>query len=261
MITQLLENKQQVPHEFNKVAQRYDFATHMSQGYQEDLDYSATLMGLSGSEQVLDLCCGTGKSTLACLQVLPHGGVTGVDNSSGMLSVADAKLQREAQEGRVDLHLCDAMELDFPDASFDAVFMAYGLRNMPDYGRALEGISRVLRPGGVLCIHDYSLAPGWWTRLYWAILGYGFIVPFCTLLSGSADIYLYLIRSVLTFPSPQSIEALCLEHGFTTATTHRHRSWRRPILHTIVARKAGGQPAPRPKSPAQKQAAMPVFGF
>ncbi|MBS1684944.1 MAG: class I SAM-dependent methyltransferase [Bacteroidetes bacterium] len=238
MITSLLTNKQQVPHEFNKVARRYDFATYLSQGYQEDLDYSATLMGLSGTEQVLDLCCGTGKSTLACLQVLPQGTITGVDNSSGMLSVADAKLQSEIETGRVSLHLGDAMELDFPDASFDAVFMAYGLRNMPDYARALEGISRVLRPGGVLCIHDYSLAPGWWVRLYWAVLGYGFIVPFCTLLSGSADIYLYLIRSVLTFLSPQRIEQLCLDHGFTQAATHRHKSWRRPILHTIIARRA-----------------------
>lgn len=237
-MTPLLLNKQQVPYEFNKVARRYDFATHLSQGYQEDLDYSATLMDLSGTEQVLDLCCGTGKSTLACLQVLPQGTVTGVDNSAGMLDVAGAKLQAQMQEGRVALQLRDAMHLDFPDASFDAVFMAYGLRNMPDYGRALEGISRVLRPGGVLCIHDYSLAPGWWVRLYWAILGYGFIVPFCTLLSGSADIYLYLIRSVLAFPSPRSIEALCRQHGFTEARTYRHRSWRRPILHTIVARKA-----------------------
>ena len=63
----LIENKAFVPKEFNKISKKYDWATKMSQGYQDDLDASARRMNLRGDEKLLDLCCGTGKSTMACL--------------------------------------------------------------------------------------------------------------------------------------------------------------------------------------------------
>ena len=62
--TILLTNKKIVPKEFNKIAARYDLATSMSHGYQSDLERSASFLLLKGDESVLDLCCGTGKSTL-----------------------------------------------------------------------------------------------------------------------------------------------------------------------------------------------------
>ena len=65
--TNLLENKKSVPYEFNNVAKKYDFATFLSQGYQKDLLLSVERMNLNGNEYIADLCCGTGKSTLACI--------------------------------------------------------------------------------------------------------------------------------------------------------------------------------------------------
>jgi len=62
----LMQNKTQVPLEFNRIAQRYDLATFLSQGYQRDLQTSVDRMGLKGNELLADLCCGTGKSTIAC---------------------------------------------------------------------------------------------------------------------------------------------------------------------------------------------------
>jgi ubiquinone/menaquinone biosynthesis methyltransferase len=232
---QLIDNKVFVPKEFNKVSASYDFATRMSQGYQDDLDTSALRMHLRGDEKLLDLCCGTGKSTLACLHQLPNGTIVGVDNSEGMLHEARNKFATEIKDGKLSFILRDAMELDFPDASFDAVFMAYGLRNMPDYDRAVKGIYRILKPGGKICIHDYSLADHFFARLYWAILGYGFIVPFCTVMSGSSRIYTYLIKSVLTFLNPSQISELLLKNGFENVSVEPHASWRRPILHSVIA--------------------------
>jgi len=127
------------------------------------------------------------------------------------------------------------MHLDFPDHSFDAVFMAYGLRNMPDYEKSIQGIHRILKPGGKLCIHDYSLADSFFARAYWFTLGYGFIVPFCTIMSGSAKIYTYLVRSVLTFLNPQQIKALLEKNGFENVSVEPHASWRKPILHSVIA--------------------------
>ncbi len=91
----LIENKAAVPKEFNRIAKRYDLATAMSQGYQTDPNYSARLLNLKGNEQVLDLCCGTGKSTKAILQYITTGKVTGIDNSEGMLEQANKKFRNE----------------------------------------------------------------------------------------------------------------------------------------------------------------------
>ena len=232
---QLIEHKALVPKEFNKVSKSYDFATRMSQGYQDDLDTSAQRMNLKGDEYLLDLCCGTGKSTLACLKQLPTGRIVGVDNSEGMLLEARKKFAPEVSAGKTTFILNDAMHLDFPDNTFDAVFMAYGLRNMPDYAKAVQGIHRILKPGGKFCIHDYSLDDSFFAKVYWSILGYGFIVPFCTAMSGSSKIYTYLIKSVLTFLQPKQIKTLLESNGFEQVVTQPHASWRKPILRSVVA--------------------------
>ncbi|MBL7777981.1 MAG: class I SAM-dependent methyltransferase [Chitinophagales bacterium] len=236
---QLIHQKSEVPKEFNRVSKSYDFATKMSQGYQDDLIASAKRMNLTGNEKLLDLCCGTGKSTLACLNELPSGTIVGVDNSEGMLREANKKFSNEIQTGKISFVLRDAMQLDFADNSFDAVFMAYGLRNMPDYDKAIKGIHRILKPGGKLCIHDYSLNENIFAKIYWAVLGYGFILPFCTLMSGSANIYLYLIKSVLSFLSPKQITNLLEQNGFTQVVAEPHNSWRKPILHSVIGIKKG----------------------
>ena len=231
---QLIKNKSFVPKEFNKISASYDVATSMSHGYQDDLDTSARRMNLKGNEKLLDLCCGTGKSTLACLKQLPNGKIVGVDNSEGMLLEANNKFEKEVAEGKLSFILNDAMHLDFADNTFDAVFMAYGLRNMPDYEKAIQGIHRILKPGGKICIHDYSLADNIFAKLYWAVLGYGFILPFCTIMSGSSKIYSYLIKSVLTFLNPEQISALLEKNGFENVSAEPHSNWRRPILHSVI---------------------------
>lgn len=232
---QLLENKQVVPKEFNKVAAKYDFATSMSQGYQEDLNRSGDLLQLKGNETVLDVCCGTGKSTLAFRDKITTGKIICIDNSEGMLEVAAQKFAVEIANGKIELSLQDAMQLNLPDNSVDAIFMAYGLRNMPDYVRCIQNLHRILKPGGQLVIHDYSLKETWYAKPLWAVLGYGFIVPFCTVVSGSARIYTYLVKSVLHFLHPSQIQSLLSNNGFQLVEIHTHASWRNAILHSFRA--------------------------
>ena len=233
----LIENKAQVPKEFNKVSAMYDFATYLSQGYQEDLDNSASWLMLKGDERVLDVCCGTGKSTAACLKHITTGSIIGVDNSEGMLKEANKKFASEIAAGKVNFELQDAMHLDFEAESFDAIFMAYGLRNMPDYEKSLEILYKLLKPGGRLCIHDYSLANKGWAKAYWGVLSYGFIVPFCSILSRSTKIYTYLAKSVLTFLTPPEVEAKMKNSCFQNIQVKGHKSWRSPILHTFIGEK------------------------
>ncbi|MFQ3619371.1 MAG: class I SAM-dependent methyltransferase [Spirochaetales bacterium] len=235
----LLQAKEVVPAEFDHIATRYDGITSLSQGYFSDLQLSVSRMRLKGGEYVLDLCCGTGKSTKACLEALPRGRVLGVDNSEQMLAVAKEKFCREIAAGQVAFLKQDAMNLQFPDNTFDGIFMAYGLRNMPDYIQCLKGVFRVLKPGGILGVHEYSLVDKPYARVYWKLLGYGLILPLSTVFTGNSLIFKYLIKSVLQFPSPLAVVKLLEKVGFIQIETLPLTSWRAPILHTFIAKKPG----------------------
>jgi ubiquinone/menaquinone biosynthesis methyltransferase len=234
----LIKNKKAVPKAFNRIAKHYDFATGMSQGYQSDLDRSAGLLQLKGDEWILDCCCGTGKSSASVLPFIKTGKIIGIDNSEGMLEEARKKFYPEMVAGKLEFQLQDAMELNFLPQTFDAIFVAYGLRNMPDYQNYIRQLFGLLKPGGKLVIHDYSLANTWYAKPLWGILGWGFIVPFCTIVSGSSKIFRYLIKSVFSFLRPNEVVELLSANGFTKVSAQPHKGWRAPILHAFYAEKA-----------------------
>ena len=232
----LIKNKKEVPSEFNRIAKRYDLATFLSQGYQKDLQTSVDRMNLNGNEHLADLCCGTGKSTIACLHNLPNGKVIGIDNSDGMLEAAREKLNPKFGNN-VTFVQQDVMNLDLGDNSLDAIFMAYGIRNMPDFEKCVRNLQRVLKPGGKICFHEYSIGKSFASKVYWKFLGNFLIIPFAGLTTGSTKIFRYLIKSVETFLSPNEFTDLLKKTGFENLTHIPLGSWRKPILHTFIAQK------------------------
>lgn len=232
----LIQNKKEVPSEFNRIAKRYNLATSLSQGYQKDLQTSVDRMNLKGNEYLADLCCGTGKSTTACLNNLPNGKVIGIDNSEGMLQAAREKLIPKFGN-KVTFAQQDVMNLDLSDNSLDAIFMAYGIRNMPDFEKCVRNLHRVLKPGGKICFHEYAIRKSIASKLYWKFLGYFLIIPFAGLTTGSTKIFRYLIKSVETFLSPNEFTDLLKKAGFENVTHAPLGSWRKPVLHTFVAQK------------------------
>ena len=156
-MTSLRAQKQAVPHEFDRVARRYDFLTGMNPGYHRHLRYSAERMHLPDDAAILDLCCGTGLSTAAVVKTYPRAAVTGLDASEGMLEIA----RKKPALATVRFVHGDAMD---PAASgvagpFDGILMAYGIRNMPDADLCLRRLLPLLKPGGTICFHEYS-SPG-----------------------------------------------------------------------------------------------------
>jgi ubiquinone/menaquinone biosynthesis methyltransferase len=235
----LFNNKSEVPFEFNRVAKKYDVATFLSQGYQKDLQRSVDRLNLIGDEKVLDLCCGTGKSTICCVNNLPNGKVIGIDNSEVMLKVAEEKYYHRYDRNKLEFLKKDVMELDYDDNSVDAIFMAYGIRNMPDYKKALDNLFRTLKPGGKIAFHEYSLNNNLISHLYWKMLGYFVVIPVSTIISGSSTIFKYLVKSVDEFLSPNEFTNLLTETGFTDVKEHYMPTWRKPILRTFTATKPG----------------------
>ncbi len=233
----LIQNKKEVPSEFNRIAKRYDIATSLSQGYQKDLQTSVDRLNLNGNEYLADLCCGTGKSTIACLRNLPTGKVIGIDNSEGMLQTAREKFSAKFGKDKVTFVQQDVMNLDLANNSLDAIFMAYGIRNMPDFELCVKNLYRILKPGGKICFHEYSISKALTSKLYWKFLGNFLIIPFAGLTTGSTKIFRYLIKSVETFLSPNEFTELLKKAGFENVKHTPLESWRKPILHTFTAQK------------------------
>ena len=158
---------------------------------------------VGAGESVLDVACGTGDLAERFAQSTPRPGrVVGLDFTREMLDVARARQERNAGRGWVPIEYVegDAMNLPFADGSFDAVSIAFGIRNVQEPGRALGEFWRVLRPGGRLVVLEFDTPRvpvlGWMARAYT-----NHVMPMtATLLSGDrSGAYRYLPRSMETF--------------------------------------------------------------
>src|SRR4051794_4914660 len=135
---------------FDRIASRYDLANHLLSG---GVDFvwrwrAAELVRQWQPQRVLDLATGSGDLALAIARKLPNAEITGADFSEGMLAIARRK-------GLTRTVVADAMQLPFPEHSFDCVTVAFGLRNMKDWGGAIREMSRVLSPGGHVLVLDF----------------------------------------------------------------------------------------------------------
>lgn len=197
---------------FDRIAPTYDLLNHLLSG---NVDarwrrQSATLLSLTGSERLLDACCGTGDLALAMLEG-GAGEVVGTDFSPAMIERARVK-----GAGRVAFSVADTTDLPFADASFDVATIGFGVRNLEDMDAGFREIRRVLRPGGRFLVLEFSRPPN---PLFRAVYHTYFmlVLPLVgNLVSGGSDnAYTYLPRSVLSFPGPAALSRRLLAAGFS----------------------------------------------
>jgi demethylmenaquinone methyltransferase/2-methoxy-6-polyprenyl-1,4-benzoquinol methylase len=203
---------------FDRIVPRYDLMNRMMTGgrdvawrglaVREALRHHAP-----SSSNVLDIATGTGDLAIA-LRDAGAAHVTGLDFSAAMLAAA-ARKDALAPVGQPIVWIeGDAMALPFADASFDAVTMGFGLRNLPDYEAALREVWRVLRPGGTfVCLETTPLTqPALRMAFDWY---FSRVVPLVGgLLSGDRDAYAYLPASAAAFPDAESLGRLMIAAGF-----------------------------------------------
>jgi demethylmenaquinone methyltransferase/2-methoxy-6-polyprenyl-1,4-benzoquinol methylase len=208
---------------FAGIARRYVLANHvLSFGidvlWRRD---TARLIANHHPKDLLDLATGSGDLMQTIQSHCPETAIIGADFSVPMM--------REAQRrDLLPLIAADGMNLPFNDASFDALTVAFGLRNMASWPVALHEMARVLRPGGRLFILDFSIPsfPGI-RQLYLFYLKR--IMPrIAGWITGQREAYEYLCGSIERFPSGQAMEKLVTDHGFTTCQT-------RPLTFGIAA--------------------------
>ncbi|MEO0326094.1 MAG: class I SAM-dependent methyltransferase [Myxococcota bacterium] len=231
---ELSAQKRTVPKAFDGIAGTYDLLTGMNPGYSKHLRMSAARLGVPDEAQLLDLCCGTGVSTAALRDVYPRAEITALDASAGMLEKARAK-----RHLRASWLLGDAMDPAAAGAEgpYDGILMAYGIRNVPDADACLERLFALLKPGGRICFHEYSVADSPVRKALWNAVTLGVIIPGGMLTAGKTGIYRYLRRSVNEFDGVRGFEARLQRHGFTHVHTEAMDGWQRGIVHSFLAQR------------------------
>ena len=217
---------------FNEVAHQYDFFTGLNPGYRRHLRLSAERLELGPRARILDLCCGTGLSTAALRRVYPDARINALDASAGMLSRA----KRKDIDARFFLGDATDPASHGVEGTFDGILMAYGIRNVPDPDRCLGNLLTLLKPGGRICFHEYSVADSRSSRAVWNAVTLGLIIP-GGMLAGGADLYRYLRRSVNEFDGVRAFEERLSRSGFDAVRTLPMDGWQRGIVHSFLAQR------------------------
>lgn len=200
---------------FSAIAERYELVNHLLSGGLDLLWRAAAVRHVRRWKPslLLDVATGSGDLALAARKNSPGTRVVGADFCRPMLEVARRK-------GLTELVEADGLYLPFAPESFDAVTVAFGLRNMASWERGLSEMARVLKPGGHVLILDFSLPTLPVIRsLYRAYLHC--VLPLVAgLATGRKDAYEYLAGSIEQFPSGSAMTQLIEQCGFRNARAH-----------------------------------------
>ncbi|HWB92448.1 MAG TPA: bifunctional demethylmenaquinone methyltransferase/2-methoxy-6-polyprenyl-1,4-benzoquinol methylase UbiE [Puia sp.] len=232
-----LGKKQQVAEMFDKIAFRYDFLNRFLSGgidlywrrraireLQDIKRFTAVGHGIAEDPaplQILDVATGTGDMAIMMTRHLPGARVTGIDISKGMLDIGIRKIGRLGLADRIALQTGDSEAIGFPDGHFDAITVAFGVRNFENLEKGLREMLRVLRPGGRLVVLEFSQphTPGvrqvydLYLRLVAPSVG--------KMVSSSREAYQYLNDSVKAFPEGAAFVQILDRCGYVHSRMRR----------------------------------------
>ncbi len=198
---------------FNKVAKHYDslntfFSLGMDRQWRKRLAEE-----IRGSKLVVDIATGTGEVAIETVNKLGGCKVVGVDPSSEMLGLAKQKIESRGESGKITLAQCEAENLPFKDGTFDAVTIAFGIRNTVDPSGSLSEMKRVLKPGGRVGILEFAIPRNkYFAPLY--LFYFKKVLPLVGSLFGTRREYKYLSDSTSAFPQRESFTDLLKGAGF-----------------------------------------------
>ncbi|QHW37199.1 demethylmenaquinone methyltransferase [Staphylococcus ursi] len=207
-------NKAQVHEVFQNISGKYDRLNNIISFEQHKVWRKKVMkeMNVQAGTIALDVCCGTADWTIALSQAVgPEGEVTGLDFSENMLKVGEEKT---AHMDNIRLVQGDAMALPFDDNSFDYVTIGFGLRNIPDYSKALSEMYRVLKPGGmVVCLETSQPTMPVFKQGY--RLYFKFVMPiFGKIFAKSKQEYEWLQQSAFDFPDRETLKKMFEDVNF-----------------------------------------------
>lgn len=200
---------------FNSISGRYDFLNHLlSLGIDKSWRKKAIrILAAARPKRVLDVATGTADFALQAISLNPEK-IIGVDISEGMLDVGRKKIAQRGLSNTIELMLGDSENLPFPDNNFDAVTVGFGVRNFENLKKGLMEINRVMKPGAMLVVLEFSRPATFPFKQVYNFY-FKFILPkIGRLISRDKSAYTYLPESVEAFPDGDRFLGILHETGF-----------------------------------------------
>ena len=201
---------------FSAIAPRYDLLNRLLSAGRDRVWRREAIRAaaLPAVGRLLDVCTGTADMALEAVRQFPEARIAGVDVSASMLRLGCAKTARAGLSSRIRLAVAPAEALPFPDGTFDAATVAFGLRNVADRRLGLAEMRRVLRPGGRAVVLEFTTLPGGLFRAVYLWYFHCVLPAIGGLISGQPSAYAYLPASVAEFPEPEALSGWMCDAGF-----------------------------------------------
>lgn len=211
--------KVQVAKMFDAISGKYDFLNHfLSLGI--DIRWrkkAIALLADSKPKFILDVATGTGDFAIEALRLNPQK-VVGVDISEGMLEIGKKKMKAHGYESVIELMTGDSENLPFLENKFDAVIVAFGVRNFENLEKGLSEMLRVLKPGGRVVVLEFSKPRAFPMKQLYSFY-FKYILPkIGKIFSSDSSAYTYLPESVQAFPDGEDFLSIFSELGYKNAT-------------------------------------------
>ena len=215
--TEQQRTRERVKRMFDDIAPTYDRLNHILSLSIDRLwrKRVVRIVRRANAKRILDMATGTGDLAIAMARNIKEATVLGADLSPDMLEVAKQKVARAGLTERISLTECDAEHVTLPDESVDAVTVAFGVRNFENREACLRELVRVIRPGGMLVVLEFSnprnALIGWFYRIY----SHKILPAIGGAISHNRNAYQYLPESVDTFPTPEEFMKMLCGAGLT----------------------------------------------
>lgn len=200
--------REQVELMFDRISPKYDLLNRLCSLGTDQSWRRKVIRGVGKEpvERLLDVA--TGTADLAIMGSMVAKQVTGADISAGMLAHGRTKVEKAGLADRIELVQADAADLPFPDAYFDAITVAFGVRNFEDLALGIAGMVRVLRPGGRLFVLEFSRPQRTPFKQVFRFYFHHVMPLIGRLVSRDHDAYSYLPESVEAFPQGKAFEEI-----------------------------------------------------
>ena len=214
---------EQVRQMFDSIAPAYDF---MNRAMTLGIDIWWRKLAVKRLKRIhpthiLDVATGTGDFAIQLNSALHPQHITGIDLSQGMLDEARRKVKEKGLEQDITFEQGDCMALPMQDGTFDAVTVAFGVRNFEHLQQGYQEMARVLRPGGMLCVLELSTPTNRLIRWFYDIYTLHIIPAIGSLKSGDKSAYRYLPQSIAAVPQGDEMLQLMRNAGLRDATFRR----------------------------------------
>ncbi len=210
------KKNKQIAQMFNAIAHRYDFLNHLL-SFGIDKYWRSKAIAILKKHKIthlLDGATGTGDFAIAALKI-PGIKIEAIDISENMLTIGREKIAKSGLIGRINFAYGNAESLSYPDNTFDAVTIAFGVRNFENLDKGLSEMYRVLKPGGIAVILEFSKPATLLVKQLYYIY-FRFVLPFLgKLFSKDNSAYTYLPESVYRFPDGDIFAGIMKGAGFS----------------------------------------------